>query len=467
MLNRLNLGYYPEVSGEIWSAAQDNPRKRSYSEIHENVTTTVEPHTHSEHVHPEQTRPTVDAALVDSKMGKIKARKSRIAIPEDATAHKPLSLTPSDAPGSLDPGHGIEDVDSEPRVAKQHRPSHPTEEPGVDPPDDRGRRTMHGVHSPIGNLHEGFAGSPPPVMAAHREGTTHEESEIQAPLDQSQESGQQKTKSRKRQQRTRNPTVAETLQVLGIALQAEMQQNIGHNDAIRESHNADLVDTKATISRLELELESTNREKHELIVTGGKNVLKLKQYTDKVTKLQKFLNGLNNDVQRERAAAKERDEQISALKVDSCSLAEDRIREKGQLAAAIADAGKVKAKLLKELRELQKANQDLHTEKMLLFEELSGKKQELAELTNERDYLKEQAVLQKEMHEEQRRQVEHGQDLMVGKLCEMQSTLEALNGHSTTISEVAASVQELRNVNFVVPEAVENVREAVEGLEVR
>lgn len=273
--------------------------------------------------------------------------------------------------------------------------------------------------------------------------------------------------SPKKQQPVRQPTVTEILRVLGNTLQVEIDKGSKHSEANLENCHAEVLRLRTQNSQLEFELRAMADASHENEAKNEENKNKIKAYADKTVKLHKFLNGLNNDVQRERTAAKQRDEKIAALKSESCILRDDFGREKERLTAAITSSSDVKAKLMTELQELGDITNKLKSEKAILSEQIDGKNQQLIGLSMERDRLKRQFESLQTSHDHLQKFLTKKLSAMTGGIAGVQTSLEMVEDKFAELSQVALTQEVFQKNHSIALEAVRGLEGIVQTLNAR
>jgi chromosome segregation ATPase len=247
-------------------------------------------------------------------------------------------------------------------------------------------------------------------------------------------------------------------------METEVHKTTLEHTNVCQMYNAEILELKSSIARLQLELDSAEQDKHRFLLAQTEHAFKQKAFAGK---FHKFTNSLNNDMQRERAIAQEQHEKINELVLEAKTLSEDLKQTKEQLAIASQCITAVNTKALNTVRDAQISQYQLETDKAALREQLDIKKKELDHLSSEQDHLRTQLEQQRGEYSKLELLLGSNRDMVMSKLLEFKIALEALNDPSTSfqVSEITKATQKILAVESVSPQAIDGIREVLGGLE--
>jgi hypothetical protein len=246
-----------------------------------------------------------------------------------------------------------------------------------------------------------------------------------------------------------------------MAAQREREQQRAFEREIKE--------LKQLQSVLQVELNAAKREKNDHIAKEKKDTEKLRSYAEKVSTIQKFINGVNNDLNREKSRARDLHQQIAALAKEGRIAGEERDVVKENLALAIESLAETKDKLIKECACAQRSIQTLEHQKSSLEQELTDKSRRLIEETNGRKRLEEQISKRSVEQASTEREIKNNHRVLLQKLAQIEVALLPSDNKEAKneMEDLAKQIEGLYSREFVGPDDLRKLESLVGALESR
>ncbi|QDS72441.1 hypothetical protein FKW77_009324 [Venturia effusa] len=258
--------------------------------------------------------------------------------------------------------------------------------------------------------------------------------------------------------------VAGAIKVLQLTLQQNLHATVAKEDEAKRALQAEIAGLKISEARLQAEVNIVTASKAELLKTSRQDREKLKANSEKLTKLQKFISGINNDLVKEKQNAKILHLQITELMNEGQANATERTQVHEQLAKAIETSKAVQSKFAKSLTSAKSSLQKLEFEKAALEKELQEKNRLLEDERNQRmrlaDDVRFQAIDQQLM-----KQLMHDISAsLIEKLSELQMTITASKDVVTNqgVAELLHLVKALGCRNSISPDDISGLKEHIQ-----
>ncbi|TID13230.1 hypothetical protein E2P81_ATG10083 [Venturia nashicola] len=261
--------------------------------------------------------------------------------------------------------------------------------------------------------------------------------------------------------------VSGALKVLQFTLRQDLQASITKENEARRALQSEIAELKVSEARLQAEVTIVTASKNELIETSKEDREKLKTYLERLTQVQKFINGVNNDLAKEKQNARALHQQITELVDEGKASAIERKQVYEQLTKAIEASKTVQTKWIKELTDARLLIQKFELEKMSLEKELREKNQLLEDERDQRlrlaDDIRFQAVDQQLM----KQLISDTSASLLQTLSELQLTVTNSKDTVTSqgVAELLQLVKSLASRNHVCPADLAGLKEHIDSFQ--
>lgn len=258
--------------------------------------------------------------------------------------------------------------------------------------------------------------------------------------------------------------VSGAFKVLQLTLRQDLQATIAKENEARRTLQSEIAKLKVSEARLQAEVNIVTASKIELIEVSSKDREKLKANSERLTKLQKFIGGINNDLAKEKQNAKALYQRITELANEGKANAIERQQIHKQLIKAVETSRSVQGKWAKELTDAKLLIQKLELEKTSLEKDLRGNNQLLEDERDQRLRLSDDIRLQAVDQQLMKQLINDTSASLLQKLSELQSSVT--NSKDTVasqgVTELLQSVKSLESRNTVCPADLAGLKEQID-----
>ncbi|KAE9974671.1 hypothetical protein BLS_002964 [Venturia inaequalis] len=268
---------------------------------------------------------------------------------------------------------------------------------------------------------------------------------------------------------TQDDPVSGALKILQFTLRQDLQVTIAKENEARRTLKSEIAELKVSEARLQAEVNIVTASKNELIEKSNKDREKLKANSEKLTKLQKFIGGINNDLAKEKQNAKALHQQITELVIEGKASATDRKQIHKQLTKAIETSRSVQRNWAKELTGAKLLIQKFEFEKTSLEKDLQEKNRLLEEERDQRLRLADDVRFQAVDQQLMKQLINDTSASLLQKLSEFQLTVTNSKDTVTSqgVAELLQSVKALESRNPVCPADLTGLKEHIDAFQHR
>jgi hypothetical protein len=255
--------------------------------------------------------------------------------------------------------------------------------------------------------------------------------------------------------------------LLELTILQEGKKALEQECARTEVFEREVRELKQSQANLQLQLDITKKEKDELILKTKQDSEKLGSYAEKASTFQKFINGLNSDLDKEKKRAKDLNQQVLALAEEGRITREECKTIKESLSCAIQCSADGQKKLFRECASAEMIIQKLEHLKASLGKELSNTSQRLIEETNRRMKLEEHISKQSMEQISTAKSSKENHHELLQKLTQIEVAMLPINCAATSVQldGLAKQMHDLHSRQSASPEDVKRLESLVAGLE--
>ncbi|KAK3062497.1 hypothetical protein LTS18_003946, partial [Coniosporium uncinatum] len=262
-------------------------------------------------------------------------------------------------------------------------------------------------------------------------------------------------------------SVSNIFQVLGWTLEQNQQRAAQEQDAHRQAQTQQLLELEASRNLLQHKLETTRGEKDGLSTQLREQANQISSQREKFTKLQRFVNGLGNDLRVLHEENKDYQKKCSALQTD---IEEQRRDYEGKKQHFIDSIDKVSG-LVGHVKRLESESQALILELMasnkILKRDLEEKYGDGAEQRNQRFELGQKLVTMLNKYDELKMVMDQQFNAFLEKHTELRRAIRTISDDTTAheqVEKLTEVVQRLCNRKQVGTEDMQKLEGAIQSL---
>jgi hypothetical protein len=264
-------------------------------------------------------------------------------------------------------------------------------------------------------------------------------------------------------------SVADAFDLLRLTLQQDLQATTAKENKAKKTLQSQVNELKVSEAGLQAEVNIVKASKEEAIEKSKQDRKKLEANTERLMKLHKFTNGINNDLAKEKQNAKALHQQITELVNEGKVNATERKQFHEQLSQAIETSKTVQRKFVKELTNARLLVQKLELEKVALEKELREKDQLLEDERDQRLRLADDIRLQAVDQQLIKQLINESSSSLIQKLSEFQTALTESYDTITSkgVVELLQLVNGLQSRNYASSDDFKELGEQVNSFQNR
>ncbi|XTI82450.1 hypothetical protein V2W45_30484 [Cenococcum geophilum] len=257
------------------------------------------------------------------------------------------------------------------------------------------------------------------------------------------------------------PSVPDVLQVLGWTLQHEQGRAVRAEVEKSKLKDNEINELILSERLMQGKLQSVKKENEELSK-------KLIYQKEKLTGLQKYVNGLGNDLQKVRAESKAfYNECCNTLSEQRDEYEQDRATMRTEFSAAILQSRRVQDHAKEAFSETYAQTKELHRSKDYLEQQLSEKVGLLVEERSLRSNLEKHLQASSADQGAIKKRLDENNQILIEKLSELQSIMKRSQDNSksqTAVDECIEVVRSLQSRESVTPKDIEKAEAMLQYL---